>query len=67
MYGEYTKCPRCGLSNGRDDKILSHRIIDRSHDGGDIIVLEEKQCDVCQKIYEFRLYYTLKYAEAANL
>ena len=41
-------------------------IVDKveNHSG---IVLEEKQCDVCQKIYEFRLYYTLKYAEAANL
>lgn len=66
MDEKYTKCPHCGLSNGKNDKILSHKIIDHSYELGDIVVLEEKQCDVCQKIYEFRLYFTLKYAETVT-
>ena len=63
MEYRYEKCPRCGLSNGTDDKILSSKIINTSYNGGDITILEERKCDICQKVYRVEMHYTLKYEE----
>lgn len=59
----YIRCPRCGLSNGKDDVILSNEVIDKSHDGSELTILEERKCDVCQKVYKVKMYYALKYEE----
>ena len=59
----YMRCPNCGLSDGNDDKILSSRVIDKTYNGEEITILEERQCDICQKKYKVKMYYTLKYEE----
>lgn len=60
------KCPRCGLSDGNDDEVLSQRIIDKSFNGGNIVILEERKCDICFKIYKVKMFYALKYEELSN-
>lgn len=59
----YMQCPNCGLSDGNDDKILSSRVIDKSYNGEEITILEERQCDICQKQYRVKMHYTLEYEE----
>lgn len=59
MEYRYEKCPRCGLSNGTDDKILSSKIIDTSYNGGEITILEERKCDICQKVYKIEMHVVL--------
>lgn len=59
----YMRCPHCGFSDGNDDKILSHRMTDKSYNGGELTILEERECDICHKIYEVNMFYMLKYEE----
>ena len=63
MKYRYVRCPDCGLSDGNDDKILSSRVIDKSYNGEEITILEERQCDICQKQYKVKMHYTLKYED----
>lgn len=63
MEYRYVTCPNCGLSDGNDDTILSSKVIDKSYNGGELVMLEERKCDVCQQIYKVEMHYTLKYEE----
>ena len=63
MEYRYIRCPNCGLSDGNDDKIMSSKVIDKSYNGRDLVILEERKCDICQKIYKVEMHYTLKYEE----
>lgn len=58
-----TSCPRCGLSDGNDDQTMSSKVIDKSYNGGELTILEERKCDVCQKVYKVEMHYTLRYEE----
>lgn len=66
MEYRYMTCPICGLSDGNDDKILSRRVIDMSYNGGELTILEERKCDICQRIYGVRMHYALKYEELST-
>lgn len=59
----YMRCPRCGLSDGHDDIILSHKVVYKSYNGGELVMVEERECDICQKVYTVKMFYTLKYEE----
>lgn len=63
MEYRYMRCPRCGLSDGNDDVILSSKVIDKSYNGGELTILEERKCDICQKVYKVEMHYALKYEE----
>lgn len=63
MEYRYVTCPNCGLSDGNDDAILSSKVIDKSYNGGELVILEERKCDICQQIYKVKMHYTLKYEE----
>lgn len=58
----YIKCP-CGLSDGNDDKIISHAIEAISYNGNEAIVHEVRQCDICNREYEVFMHYRLSYEE----
>jgi hypothetical protein len=58
----HIKCP-CGLSDGNDDKIVSHTIEAVSYNGDEVVVLEMRQCDICNKEYEVFMHYRLSYEE----
>lgn len=53
----------CGLSDGNDDKIVSHTIEAVSYNGDEVVVLEMRQCDICNKEYEAFMHYRLSYEE----
>lgn len=57
----YVNCPRCGLSNGNNDKIISTLLIHNDYNGAKII--ETKQCNVCGKIYKIEKQYNFAYEE----
>ena len=62
----YAKCPYCGQSDGNDDKIISSAIVNTSYNGRDLIVLEQRRCDICRKLYPVEMYYELKYEKIAD-
>ena len=61
MEYRYVTCPNCGLSDGNDDKILSSKVIDKSYNGGELTIVEERKCDICHKVYTVEMHYTLIY------
>lgn len=63
MAYRFTRCPKCGLSEGTDDKILSSIISDISYNGAECTLVERRKCDVCDELYSVKMYYSLVYEE----
>ena len=57
----YATCPQCGLSDGKNDYIISTQLTYNDYNGAEIIVT--KQCDICGKIYKVRKQYNFFYEE----
>lgn len=63
MEYRHIRCPNCGLSEGNDYVIMSSKVIDKLYNGGELTILEERKCDICQNIYKVKMHYALKYEE----
>lgn len=60
--GRYAKCT-CGRSDGNDDIIDSYSVLDRSHNGSELIVRESRKCNICHKYYSVIMHYKLECEE----
>lgn len=60
MAYRYITCP-CGQSDGNDDIIVSSKIVGQTSNGGDIVIHEVRQCDICNKTYTVQMNYVLKF------
>lgn len=66
MEYRYLRCPYCGQSDGHDDKIVSSEVVDKSYNGGELVLVEGRKCDICQKVYPVEMHYALRYERFAE-
>lgn len=59
------QCPNCGLCDDHDE-VLSRVIIYDAYDTGEIIVVEERKCDICLTKYEVKRFFGIQYEELNN-
>ena len=62
----WIKCS-CGKSDGNDDQIIRQQLKFVSYNGGECIITELRQCDICGQKRLVDLHYKFTYEELISL